>query len=177
MMSRKYVFIPVLVTLVVLAVALYPTANVTQRASAAPRAAVVTKYLMIPAAAFTPLMGGLDYIKIEGGLRLLSGSSAGDFTAPVYLPSGARIRLIKLFASDSNTSYNVTAYLRRFCPNISSAQQLTWFTTTGSGGYQQTVKYYSHYVKWYCQYQFDLYYPTNTDLKTYGVMIRYTVNQ
>jgi hypothetical protein len=154
-MSRRYVLIPVLVTLVVLVVALYPNANVTQRASAAPRAAVVTKYLMIPAAAFNPEEDGLNYYSLGYNL-----SGTGVFVAPVYLPPGARVRLIKIFAWDLNPGFDI----KDVC-------------TTGSSGTQQPITYVSHYVKWYYGYYIRLNFPSSFDLVANAVMIRYTVNQ
>jgi hypothetical protein len=176
MMSRKYVLIPVLVTLVVLAVALYPTTNVTQRASAAPRAAVVTKYLMIPAAAFIAWDDGLDYYNWGHMAGLSSGS--GGFVAPVYLPRGARIRMIKLFAYDANASYNFCAWLYENHPKVAGGETyIEKACTTGSSGYQQPTKYLSHYVKWYYGYYVNLWYGASSDQYTTAVMIKYTVNQ
>jgi hypothetical protein len=175
MMSRKYVLIPALVTLVVLVVSLYPTANVTRKASAAPRAAVVTKYLMIPAAAFNATDDRLEYYNSGSELHLRSGS--GDFAAPVYLPAGARIRIIKLLANDGNTSSNFCAYLVETHPKSGNAIFIDHVCTTGSSGKQQPVKYISHYVKWYYGYTIWLTYPASISLDTYAVMLRYTVNQ
>jgi hypothetical protein len=174
-MSRKYVFIPVLVTLVVLVVALFPAANVPQRASAAPRAAVVTKYLMIPAAAFNVTLDGQDYYN-EGSFMGFS-SGSGDFVAPVYLPPGARIRLIKLYAYDMNTTHNLCARLFHTYPKTGGASQIELLCTTGSSGKQQPTKYVSHYVNWYYGYLIRLNYPANAGLSTYAVLIKYNVRQ
>jgi hypothetical protein len=154
-MSRRYVLIPVLVTLVVLVVALFPAANVTQRASAAPRAAVVTKYLMIPAAAFNVTTGGRDY----------------------YNLGNVRIRTIKLFAADVNSTERICADLYETHPKGSGETMLKEVCTTGSGGSQQPYKNLSYYVKWYYGYYIMLWYTTSGGLETYAVMLKYTVNQ
>jgi hypothetical protein len=175
MMSRKYVLIPILVTLVVLVVSIYTTETVTRRASAAPRAAVVTKYLLIPAAAFTPEHDGEDYRNMGKELRAMSGGVV--FYAPVYLPNGARIRAFKLFAYDSNETSDIGAYLNVSYPKVVSGKQLGSVITTGSSGYQQPIKYLSHYVKWYYGYYIRVAHYSSTGLVTSAVMIRYTVNQ
>jgi hypothetical protein len=174
-MSRRYVLIPVLVTLVVLVVALFPAANVTQRASAAPRAAVVTKYLMIPAAAFNVTTGGRDYYNLGNVVYYQVGG--GGFVAPVYLPAGARIRTIKLFAADVNSTERICADLYETHPKGSGETMLKEVCTTGSGGSQQPYKNLSYYVKWYYGYYIMLWYTTSGGLETYAVMLKYTVNQ
>jgi hypothetical protein len=175
MMSRKYVLIPVLVALVVLAVSLYPTANVTQRASAAPRAALVTKYLMIPAAAFNPGSDGSAYY--NGGFSVRLDTGASTFVAPVYLPTGARIRMIKFFAFDGNTNHDLCATLYESQPKIGWRSKLKEVCTSGIELHQQPQKYLSYYVKWYYGYFISLYYPASLDLTTFSVMLKYTIRQ
>jgi hypothetical protein len=171
----KYLFVPVLVTLVVLAVSLHPSATVTRKASAAPRAAVVTKYLMIPAAAFNVQRDGLDFKNNGHNLRMESGS--GSFVTPVNLPQGARIRSIKLFAHDANTVYDICVSLHESYPKSGSVSSKGHVCTTGSSGRQQPVKYLSQYVKWYYGYHLLLVFPAYTNLTTYAVMLKCTVNQ
>jgi hypothetical protein len=155
MKKLKYILVPVLVTLIVLIVSLNPTASVTRKASAAPRAAVVTKYMMIPAAAFSITADGRDYYNYGNKLEVSSG--IGSFVAPVYLPLGARIKLIKFFAKDSNLSLNVCASLNESYPKTGGHSVIGQSVcTTGSSGNQQPYKY---------------------NLETYAVMLKYTVNQ
>jgi hypothetical protein len=175
MKTAKYLLIPVLVTLIVLVVALYPTENVTRKASAAPRAAVVTKYLMIPAAAFNTWSDGLDYYNWGYMVGLSTGN--GGFVAPVYLPNGARIRMIKLFAYDKNSGGNFCIRLYEAHPKSAGETLIKEVCTTGSSGYQQPVQYLSHYVKWYYGYYFKLNYSVSTDLFTTAVMIKYNIRQ
>jgi hypothetical protein len=175
MMSRKYVLIPILVTLVVLVISLYPTANVTQRASAAPRAAVVTKYLMIPAAGFTPITEYMQYMNTGRGLELTSG--VGYFYAPVYLPRGARIRMIRLFAYDSNQEHDLCARLFSFQPQTFTQAQIKEVCTLEASGNQKPIGYLNHDFKWYFGYYVELLYPSSTNLSTSAVMIKYTINQ
>jgi hypothetical protein len=176
MMSRKYLLIPVLVTLLVLTVSLYPVANVNQRASAAPRAAVVTKFLMIPAAAFNARYDSTDYYNYGYAVALSSGT--GGFVAPVYLPPGARIRMIKLFAYDINPSSDICVSLHEIHPKTGGGEQFGQTAcTTGSGGHQEPTKYLSHFVRWYYGYYVWLEYQGSNNLFTYGVILKYTVNQ
>jgi hypothetical protein len=175
MKKAKYVLVPVLITLVVLVVSLYPPATVTRKASAAPRAAVITKYLMIPAAAFSPIIDGMDYYNWGTYVGLSSGD--GDFYAPVYLPPGARFRLIKLYAVDGNPQHNLCAVLYETYPKASGDLTLQMVCTAGSSGLQQPMKYLSHYVKWYNGYYIMLYYVASANLDTYAVMIKYNVRQ
>jgi hypothetical protein len=175
MMSRKYVLIPVLVALAVLMVALYPTANVTQRASAAPRTAVVTKYLMMPAAAFSVTEDGKDYVNLGEGLGVLSG--AARFVAPVYLPPGARIKMIKLFAYDKNLDRNVCAYMYETHPKNGGRDRLAFVCTKAVSGFQQPEKYFTHYVKWYYGYFIEIYIENFYLNNAYAVMIKYNVRQ
>jgi hypothetical protein len=175
MKKAKYYLIPVLATLVGLVVSLFPTVNVTRQASAAPRAAVVTKYLMIPAAAFTARFDQTNYHNYGSFLGLDSGT--GDFYAPVNLPAGARIRLIRLFANDSNSSFDLCAKLYESHPKYGTVTHIKQVCTVGSGGNQQPVMYLIHNVKWYYGYYVWLTYPASSDLDTYSVMIKYTVDQ
>jgi hypothetical protein len=175
MKKAKYLLIPVLVPLVVLVVSLYPSDIVTRQASAAPRAAVVTKYLMVPAAAFIARHDGEDYF--NDGYRMGSASGTTIFVAPMYLPPGARIRMIKLFAKDSNPNNDLFAYLYETLPKIGGKSQIGYVKTTDSSGYQQPIKYLSHYVKWYYGYYILLNFPVSADLEAFAVMIKYTVNQ
>jgi hypothetical protein len=176
MKKVKYILIPVLVTLVVLVVSLYPTPNVTREVSAAPRAAVVTKYLMIPAAAFNVVQDGKDYVNY-GRHVLFVHSSKGAFVAPVYLPHGARIRMIKLFAVDNSTEKDLCAKLNQLFPNSGGAQTVGQVCTTGSSGIQQSIKNLSYYVKWYYGYYIWLHMPVGEYLSANAVMIKYTINQ
>jgi hypothetical protein len=175
MMLRKYVLIPVLVTLIVLAVSLYPVETVSRRATAAPRAAVVTKYLMIPAAAFTARHDSLDYL--NNGYRVLLSNGSGSFFAPVYLPPVARIRLIKLFSYDNNLDNNLCASLYEGHPKSGTYSQIKEVCTTGTSGLQQPSKFVSHYVKWYYLYYIRLDYSASSNLSTFSVMLKYTVRQ
>jgi hypothetical protein len=175
MKKEKYLFVPVLVTLVVLVISLFPSASVTRKASAAPRAAVVTKYLMIPAAAFNVAVDGKDYVNYGHSVQSLSGDT--NFVAPVYMPSGARIRSIKLFAYDANTNQNICASLNELHPKSISVLNIKGVCTTGSSGNQQPVKFLSHYVKWYYGYYIWLNSIGRTNLVASAVMIKYTVNQ
>jgi hypothetical protein len=175
MKNAKYLLVPVVVTLMVLVVSLYPPANVTRKASAAPRSAVVAKYLMMPAAAFQVTEAGKDYYNY--GYFLGFSSGIGSFVAPVYLPAGARIRSIKLFAFDSSPGFNLCAWLYESRPQDGGWAGIASVCTKGSSGRQQPVKRLSHYVKWYYGYYITLEFPVSTDLTSYDVMIRYTVNQ
>jgi hypothetical protein len=175
MKNLRYFLVPVLVTLIILVFSLNLTANGTRKASAAPRAAVVAKYLMVPAAAFTPEEDGYDYYNYGYTLGKFSGTSG--FVAPVYLPPGARIRMIRLFAKDLHASLNACAQLFEIHPktgtDMAVGQQAC---TTGSSGFQQPLKNLSHYVKWYYGYYIQL--STSTSqTPEYAVMIKYTVNQ
>jgi hypothetical protein len=176
MKRAKYMFIPAVVTLLVFVVSLFPEANVTRKASAAPRAAVITKYLMIPAAAFIGKHDGIDYL--NHGYQITTPTGGGEFYSPVYLPPGARFRLIKLYAKDGNTNEDVCAFLYETYPIIGTQTETGQSVcTTGSGGIQQPMKYLSHYVKWYNGYYIVLWIPAGADLSAYAVMIKYNVRQ
>jgi hypothetical protein len=175
MKKAKYVLVPVLITLVVLVVSIYPSATVTRKASAAPRAAVVTKYLMIPAAAFTARHESLDYINL--GYRVLLRNGIGSFYAPVYLQHGARIRLIKLFSYDNNLDFNLCASLYETYPKDGKWLNIKEVCTTGAAGNQQPTKFISHYVKWYYGYYIRLDYSASSNLSTFTILLKYTVRQ
>jgi hypothetical protein len=147
------------------------------KASAAPRAAVVTKYLMIPAAAFTVTEDGKDFYNNGSKIGLSSGSGNFVFVAPVFLPNGARMRAIKLFAYDANISHDLYATLADTHPKTGGTTKIKEVHTTGSTGYQQPIKYLSHYVKWYYGYYIVLSYPASANLETCAVLIKYTLNQ
>jgi hypothetical protein len=137
---------------------------------------VVAKYLMIPAAAFNVSLDGTDYYNIGYKLGLSSGS--GLFVTPVYLPPGARIRMIKFYAYDANPNSSLCAYLYETHPKTGTQSFIGQLVCTkGSSGYQQPIKYFSHYVKWYYGYYIKLEYKTSANLDACAVMIKYTINQ
>jgi hypothetical protein len=175
MMSRRYVLIPVLVSLVVLAISLYPSETFTQRASASPRSAVIYKHLMIPAAAFHIDRDGENYRNL-GNVIYVDGGDA-NFIAPVYLPSGARIKMIKLFAYDANTTFDICAKMFVTYPKTGGKDRLVTVCTDGDAGYQQPIKFFPHIVRWYYGYYINLYNEYGANLSVNAVMIRYTVNQ
>jgi hypothetical protein len=151
MKKVKYLLVPVLVTLIILVVSLYPSTHVTRKASAAPRAAVVTKYLMIPAAAFNPRRDGHDFY--NNGYSVGLDTGVGDFGAPVFLPPGARLRSITLFAFDGNTNADLCAWFFVAYPKTGTNKKMKTLCTTGSSGDQQHIRYFSnYYVKWYYGY-------------------------
>jgi hypothetical protein len=174
-MSRRYVLIPVLVAIAVLVVALYPTESVTRRASAAPRAAVVTKYLMVPAAAFSVTEDGKDFINQGASMGFFSGS--GAFVAPVYLPPSARIRTFRLYAIDLDPNFDICATFYQTSPKTGGYNNIKQVCTTGSDDLQQPYKNLSHYVKWCYGYTIRIEYSGHGDLSTYAVLLKYTVNQ
>jgi hypothetical protein len=175
MKRAKYLLVPVLVTLVVLVVSLYPTETITRKASAAPRAAVVSKYLMVPVAAFVPETDGIGYLNFGPGLE--TSSNPASFYAPLNLPSGARIRAIRLMGKDFNDVYDLCAYLYESYPKIGGAISVESVCTTGNSGKQQPIKFLSHYVKWYYGYYIWLEFNSSSSLTAYAVLIKYTVRQ
>jgi hypothetical protein len=131
---------------------------------------------MIPAAAFNVSNDGADFL--NEGFRVGLNSGGGSFSAPVYLPHGARIRMIKLFAGDFNTSNNFCIALFETQPKTGGTKRVGQFLcTVGSSGNQQPMKYYSHYVKWYYGYYILLSIPAGTNLSAFAVMIKYNVRQ
>jgi hypothetical protein len=130
---------------------------------------------MVPAAAFIAKHDGEDYFNL--GYKVGSGSGSTILVAPVYLPPGARIRMIRLFAKDNNTSNNLYAYMYETHPKVGGESLVDYVNTTGSSGYQQPMKYLSNYVKWYYGYYILLNFPVSADLEAFAVMIKYTVNQ
>jgi hypothetical protein len=127
---------------------------------------------MIPAAAFNPEEDGLNYYSLGYNL-----SGTGVFVAPVYLPPGARVRLIKIFAWDLNPGFDLCAKFYESHPKTGGFSHIKDVCTTGSSGTQQPITYVSHYVKWYYGYYIRLNFPSSLDLVANAVMIRYTVNQ
>jgi hypothetical protein len=101
----------------------------------------------------------------------------GDFVAPVYLPPGARIRMIKLFAYDTNTGTNLCAALYESYPKVGGNTILKYVCTTGSKGFQQPIGYLSHYMKWYYSYYILLEFPGSGNLATTAVILKYTINR
>lgn len=104
--------------------------------------------LTIPAAAFNP-MGGATYRHQGFGYLFNSGLETPEFWAPVFLPSGAGIGSLGLYAWDNNASGTVHAHLVRYtgigsyCPSGSlcipgappSGETIATVETSGSIGH------------------------------------------
>jgi S-layer homology domain len=72
--------------------------------------------LTIPAAAFTPRGSDVAFSDDQYGYRYAAGGSSQyhEFRAPVFLPSGAGIGKLTLYAYDSHSGAEIRAYLQRF---------------------------------------------------------------
>jgi hypothetical protein len=136
---------------------------------------VVTKFLIIPPAAFRPAEEWIDYYNWGLGLGLNSGT--GGFSAPVYLPAGSRIRAMRLYAFDANSFDDIVLELYETRPNSHTNFRIKYVNTRGDSGTQHLIKYISYPVKRYYGYYVYLEYPASDNLETFGVLIKYTVNQ
>jgi hypothetical protein len=131
---------------------------------------------MIPAAAFNPTMDPINHYNDGARIEIVTG--AGGFVTPVYLPRGARIRLVTLFAGDYNINLDICANLYESNPKNGAGSLISQVCTSKMGGYQQrSTKTLSHYVKWYYGYYIRLFFPGWASLTFHSVSIKYTVNQ
>ena len=95
--------------------------------------------LQIPAQAFTPVDSGFSWASTQDGYLYVTGgiipATINDvFAAPVSLPSGARIRQVDLFYSDTSAS-NISVTLRRVTGTDSSTlQELVTVASSGNTG-------------------------------------------
>jgi uncharacterized membrane protein len=105
--------------------------------------------LSIPAAAFIPISSSTTWT-YGGNGYVWAGGTVGSFWAPVFLPSGAGVGLIGLYAYDTDPANDIVARLRRFTgygdriclfpplcpPDVPPATaDVTLVTSTGSSGY------------------------------------------
>ena len=95
--------------------------------------------LPIPAAAFTPRGSGVQYDYDSVGYLYVAG--AGDVMwAPIFLPQGASIRWLDLYAYDINSFEDISATIRLLkgydAAVTPSVQNLVTVKSSGSSGYQ-----------------------------------------
>jgi hypothetical protein len=63
-----------------------------------------------------------------------TGGSDVRFTAPLLIPSGSVIKYLRLYYNDTNASADITSWITRYQPGVTS-EDLTSVTSSGSSGY------------------------------------------
>ena len=67
-----------------------------------------------------------------------TGGTDNRFMAPLLVPAGSTIKYLRLYYDDTNAGTDLTAWLTRYQPGVSS-EDLTSVTSSGSSGYGTTL--------------------------------------
>jgi hypothetical protein len=92
--------------------------------------------LAVPPAAFSPRYSGQYYLNFNSSLSVSSGG--GAFSAPVYLPQGAKVVKLVVFVRD-NSGSTITAYLGRCFPTQDADQLMANVQSADSAEEQKLV--------------------------------------
>lgn len=103
---------------------------------AAPAASL--SYYKIIGTAFDPRTSATTYAYNFNGCVYETGGTDNRFIAPLLLPDGATIKYLRLYFDDTNAGSDITAWLTRYQPGVTS-EDLTSVTSTGSAGYGETL--------------------------------------
>jgi len=171
--TTKHLWTALLVAVLILAAALWPTGN-GPGAEAAP-AARTTYTITVPAAAFTPGLDGQDYT--SGGFMHVT-SGMGYFVAPVFFPQPVvTVQGITLHAYD-NGGHDVLVGMLRERPATGGEAQMVSLTSSGQSTTDprsfptNTISYRTVNSRYHGVYLLLLL-PGGPDYKFYGVTIRY----
>jgi hypothetical protein len=91
-------------------------------------------YYRLLGTAFTPRTSATTYAYNFNGCIYLNGGSDNRLMVPLLLPEGAVIKFLRLYYDDTDVTYDITAWITRYQPGVTS-EDITSLTSTGSTGY------------------------------------------
>ena len=95
-------------------------------------------YERLVGTAFNPRTSTSTFAYNFSGCVYETGGTDNRFMAPLLLPEGAMIKFLRLYYDDSNAASDLTAWITRYQPGVTS-EDITSVTSSGSGGYGSTL--------------------------------------
>ena len=95
-------------------------------------------YYRLVGTAFNERTTTTTYAYNFNGCVYENGGTDNRFMAPVLVPEGATIKYLRLYYDDTNAGTDLTAWLTRYQPGVTS-EDLTSVTSSGSSGYGTTL--------------------------------------
>jgi hypothetical protein len=91
-------------------------------------------YYRLIGTAFNPRTTATTYEYNFNGCIYETGGTDNRFMAPLLVPDGAVLKYLRFYYNDTSAGTNLTAYLTRYQPGVSS-EDLTIISSAGSSGY------------------------------------------
>lgn len=95
-------------------------------------------YYRLLGTAFNPRTSTTTFGYNFNGCIYESGGSDNRFMAPLLIPDGSVIKYLRIYYNDTSTTSDVTAWITRYEPGITSVD-LTSVSSSGSSGYGTTL--------------------------------------
>lgn len=106
---------------------------------AAPSVPAATfSYYRLLGTAFNPRTSTTTFDYGSYGCIYETGGSDNRFMAPLLIPNGSVIKFLRIYYNDTSAGTNLTAWITRYQPGVTS-EDLTTVTSTGSSGYGSTL--------------------------------------
>jgi hypothetical protein len=91
-------------------------------------------YFRLVGTAFNPRTSTTTFAYGFNGCVYITGGSDNRFMAPLFLPDGAEIKYLRFYYDDTNAGSNLTAWITRYQPGVTS-EDLTTVNSTAASGY------------------------------------------
>ena len=95
-------------------------------------------YYRLIGTAFNPRTTATTYDYNFNGCVYETGGTDNRFMAPLLVPDGAVLKYLRFYYDDTSAATNLTAYLTRYQPGVTS-EDLTSVSSAGSSGYGTTL--------------------------------------
>jgi hypothetical protein len=95
-------------------------------------------YYRLVGPAFNPRTSLTTFAYNFNGCVYETGGTDNRFMAPLLIPENSVIKYLRLYYNDTNPSSDITAWLTRYQPGVTS-EDLTSLTSAGSSGYGTTL--------------------------------------
>jgi hypothetical protein len=99
---------------------------------------VTFSYFRLIGTTFNPRTTSTTFAYNFNGCVYETGGTDNRFTAPLLLPERSVIKYLRLYFNDTNPSSDITSWLTRYQPGVTS-EDLTSVTSSGSTGYGTTL--------------------------------------
>jgi hypothetical protein len=95
-------------------------------------------YYRLVGTAFNPRTSTTTFGYNFNGCIYETGGTDNRFMAPLQVPHGATLKYLRLYYDDSSTTTDLTAWITRYQPGVTS-EDLTSLSSSGSSGYGTTL--------------------------------------